>query len=51
MPLNEEMLHVNVISTPKTELVPRKQCYLTKRQVSFPESRYILRLKLLFHYY
>lgn len=45
------MLHVNVVSTPKIELVPREQGYLTKRLVSFPESKYILRLKLLVYYY
>lgn len=51
MSLNEEMLHINVISSPKIELVPREQCYLTKKLVSFLKSKSILKLKLLFYYY
>lgn len=51
MPLNEETLHVNAILTPKIMPVPREQCYLTKKLVSFFKSEYILRLKLLAYYY
>lgn len=51
MPLNEETIHVNIILTPKITPIPREQCYLTKKLVSFFKSKYILRPKLLFYYY
>lgn len=51
MPLNEETLHINAILTPKIVPVPREQCYLNKKFVSFFKSKYILRAKLLAYYY